>query len=109
MGNGILTIVQVIIALLLVLALAYISLRFINKWMKKQYRFLNIIEKVSVTNQSYLAIVKVGDKHYLMSFSNTGNNILKELEESMVKEMNAQLTKESNISLDINQIFGKRK
>ncbi|MFZ7131483.1 MAG: flagellar biosynthetic protein FliO [Eubacteriales bacterium] len=107
--DDIISVVQVIIALLLVLCLVYISLKLGNKWMKRQHPLIEILERVPVTNNSYLGIVKVGDSYYLMSLTNGENTILKELNQEKVLKMMEEVRKVNKFSVDFNDLFGMRK
>lgn len=100
---------KVIIALLLVLSLAYLSLKVGNKFKLSQHKYIQILERVPVTNGSYISVVKIGDSFYLMSLTNGGNTILKELDKEMVLSMQETGENDNNFSINLNNLFGKRK
>lgn len=83
-----LSILQTIVVLLIVIALANLTLKYLNKYMKKQNKIIKIIERVTVNNNSALSIVEACGKYYLMSFTGTENKILKELDKEEVQYIN---------------------
>jgi flagellar biogenesis protein FliO len=78
-GSTIMTLLQTIVVLLAVIALANMSLKLLNKKLQGGGKTMEIIERTQVTNTSSLAIVKVLEDYYLMSLSDGGNQILKKL------------------------------
>lgn len=89
--SSFLTIIQTIIILILVIGIANISLRFVNKNMTKHNRLIKIIEKVALSNNSSIGVAEICGDYYLMSFTGTDNKILKELDreemEDIIKNM----------------------
>lgn len=85
--------IQTIVALIIVIILANISLKLFNKQMLKQNKIIKIIERTSVFNNSALGIVEICGSYYLMSFTDKDNKIIKELDakeiESIIEETNA--------------------
>lgn len=86
--SSFLSILQTIVVLFIVIALANLSLKYVNKYMKKQNRIIKIIERLSVNNNSTLCIVEICGKYYLMSFTGTDNKILRELDNDEVSYIN---------------------
>lgn len=88
--SSLLSLVQTIIVLIIVIALANISLKFLSKYMSKQNNIIKIVEKVGVNNNSALSVVEICGIYYLMSFTNNENKILKELDkEEVLKVMDS--------------------
>ncbi len=83
-----LSILQTIVVLLIVIALANLTLKYLNKHLKKQNKIIKVIERVSVNNNSALSIVEACGKYYLMSFTGTENKILKELDTEEIQYIN---------------------
>ena len=95
---GFLNVLQTLIVLVAVIGLANISLKLLNKFMIKQNKIIRIWEKTNVNNNSSLGIVEVSGKYYLMSFTQSENKILKELDSQELEE----ILKEKEDSMDIN-------
>lgn len=95
--GGFFTILQTFIVLIIVILLAHISLKLLNRYMVKQNKIVKIWEKTSVNNNSSIGVVEVSGKYYLMSFTPNENKILKELEKAEVEEV----LKEKEDSMDI--------
>lgn len=85
--NSFFSIVQTIFVLGLVILLANLSLKFLKNQMSKQNKIIRIIERVSINTNSALAVVEIGEKYYLMSFTNNENTILKELDGENIDEL----------------------
>ncbi|MBC8588338.1 flagellar biosynthetic protein FliO [Paratissierella segnis] len=83
--SSVLSIVKTIVVLLIIIAIANLSLKYLNRYMKKQNKIIKIIERVSVNNNSALTIVDICGKYYLMSFTSTENKILKELDKEEIQ------------------------
>ena len=84
---------QTIVVLIVVILLANISLKLINRNFQMKGKLVKIVEKTPISNNSSLAVVKIIDTYYLMSFSEKENSILKKLEKTQVDEilLNAQV------------------
>ena len=80
------SVIQSILVLVLVIALANFSLKLLNKHIKYQNKIINIVERVSVSNSSSICVVKIIDSYYLMSLSNGENKIIKELDGEDIEE-----------------------
>lgn len=81
------SIVRTILALVIIIWLANLLLGKLNHYMEKQSRSIEIIERFSITKNSSLAIVKIVNSYYLMSFSEDSNEILKEFTAEEVYEI----------------------
>ena len=105
------TLIQTIILLLIVIGLANISLRYLNKHIKKHNKLIKVIERVSISNNSSIAIVEICGDYYLMSFTNTNNKVLEKLDrekiENTIKEIkdNKDLTNDKSL---LSVILGMR-
>lgn len=86
---NLLSIMKIIVILIIVLLLANVSLKNLNKYMKKQNKIIRIIERISVSNNSSISIVDICGKYYIMSFTETENKILKELDDEEVRYIDA--------------------
>lgn len=82
--NNIVSIIQTIVVLIIVIILANLFLRFLNKNMVLNKKMIKIIERVNVSNNSALAIAKICGKYYLMSLTDKDNKILQELDQDEV-------------------------
>lgn len=85
--SNIFSLLQVIIVLGIVIFLANISIKLLNTHMTKQNRVIKIVERVSINNNSALALVEICGKYYLMSFTNKENKILRELDGENIEEI----------------------
>lgn len=80
-------IIRSILALIFIIWLANILLRKLSYYMKGQTPSIEVIEKYSVSKNSSLAIVKIVNSYYLMSFNEDKNEILKEFTVAEVYEI----------------------
>lgn len=76
-----------IFALIIIIWLANVLLRQLNKYTQGQSKSIQIIERFSISKNSSLAIVKIVERYYLMSFNDSSNEILKEFAANEVDEM----------------------
>ena len=83
--EGIFSLIQILIVLIIVILFANYVLKYLNKYMVGRNKIVKIVERVAVNKNSYISIVKICRKYYLMSFNENRNEILKELD---VKEIN---------------------
>ncbi len=74
------SLIQTFLALAAVLALAYVVLRFGKKVTDGSRGYVSIVEKTMLTNQSFLAVIKVGDDYHLASVTSGDVKILKDLD-----------------------------
>ena len=80
-------ILRSILALIFIIWVANLLLGKLNQYMKGRTQSIEVIERFSVTKNSSLAIVKVVNNYYLMSFSENQNEILKEFSAAEVYEI----------------------
>lgn len=91
-------ILRSIAALIAVIWLVNVVLKYLNKFSNKKTNSIQIIERITVSKTSSLAIVRIIDEFYLMSISETSSEILQKLdaEETEVIKHN-QITQEESI------------
>jgi flagellar protein FliO/FliZ len=85
--SSIITLLQTIIVLLIVIYLANLTLKFLNRKIQQQTTMIQIIQKQQVTQGSSIGVVKILDTYYLMSLADKENRILKELVKKDVEAM----------------------
>lgn len=109
---SIVTIIKTTFVLILVIFLANILLKYLNKYNQQSNRAIKIIERVSVFSNSAIGIVEICGAYYLMSFSEKENRILKELDKEEIQAAIEDI-RNNQVSLDIKEkvdnYFGMRK
>lgn len=98
-------IVRSILALIVVVWVANIALRYLNSLSIHDKKSIQIIERISVSKASSLAIVKIVNDYYLMSFSESATETLQKFTPEEVKEIEERM--EMNPVLDPKQAFAK--
>ena len=83
----ILSFLKMILGLATVLALLFVVLRFGKKMNYGGNQYIQMVEKVPLTNQAFLAVVRVGKSYHLASVSSGKVDLLKELPPEEVEEM----------------------
>ncbi|NLL80712.1 MAG: flagellar biosynthetic protein FliO [Tissierellia bacterium] len=83
--SSLVSIIQTILVLILVIILANLSLKLLNRKMSQNSRMIRIVERINVSNNSALAIAEICGKYYLMSFTDKANTILRELDKDEVE------------------------
>lgn len=78
-------IIQSIIILIIVIILANFSLKYINKYMTRHSKLINIVERMQINSNSSIGIVNICGDYYLMSFTANDNKILKKLDKDEVE------------------------
>ena len=109
---SILTVLKTIVVLVLVIFLANISLKALDNYSRKQNRSIKVIEKVSIFNNSAIAIVEICGTYYLMSFSDKENKILKELHKEEVESIIEDIKEDKSypdLKSKLDLYFGMRK
>ncbi|WP_281165309.1 flagellar biosynthetic protein FliO [Liquorilactobacillus sicerae] len=74
-----LTVIKMIIGLVIVIYLINIFLKYLNHYSLKTNKALRILQKIPVSKSSSIGIVQILDHVYVMSFSESQNQILFEL------------------------------
>lgn len=85
MENELIYGVKSIVVLIMIIAAANYLLKFLNGFMTKKGKFINVIERMPLNRTSSLCIIEVSGKYYLMSCTDTSNEILKELAQEDVQ------------------------
>lgn len=96
------SVIQTIVVLIIVIALANISLKFANKYMLKQNKIIKVVERVSVNNNSALSVVNICGNYYLMSLTGSENKILKELDKEEVESVIEMINKDESLVINNN-------
>jgi len=78
---------QTFAALLAVIALAYFVLRSGRRLSDGNHHLVTILEKTTLSNQSYIAVIKVGTKYHLISVTSGNISILKDMETEEVEQI----------------------
>ena len=85
-------IIKSLAMLVAVILLANYLLKYLSRYQSQRNQHIQVIEKLSVTKDSALSIVKIGETFYLMSFASRKNEILKEFSPAEQAELNAKIT-----------------
>lgn len=86
-GPTILTVLQTLVVLFAVIALANVSLKYLGKKISNGHQTIEIMEKCPTSGNSSVAVVRIAKGYYLMSLSDHGHSILKELEPNEVQSI----------------------
>lgn len=78
-------------ALILVIWLANLALKYLNNLSNNKMKSIQIVERTSVSKTSSLAIVKIVKDYYLMSFTEQSTETLRKFSEEESKEIEAKL------------------
>jgi|SRR5699024_7664690 len=81
-------------ALILVIWLANVALKYMNKYSNNGTKSIQIIERISVSKTSSLAIVKIVDDFYLMSFSEKNSEVLERFSKKEAAKIERQQEKQ---------------
>lgn len=96
-----------LLGIIFVLFLTYYGTKWLslkaNNMSKSKY--MNIVDKIVLGQNKYLAIVEVSNKYYLMSIADNNISIMKELDEHelILKENASQMA----ANIEFNKIFSK--
>jgi flagellar protein FliO/FliZ len=73
----------------IVIVLIYVTLKFGGKYMNSMSnsKLIKVVERVQLSQNSFLAVVIIDNKPYVVSSGDKGINILKELDESTLENM----------------------
>lgn len=94
--ESIIYILKTIIALIVVIWLANIALKYINKLSNNQNKSIQVVERISVSKGSSLAIVKIVNEYYLMSFSENTSETLQKFSPEEALEIEARLEQQQS-------------
>lgn len=96
-------IIKNLIILGIVIVLANIVLRYVNRYMTKNNNIIKIIERLSTNKDSSICVVMISGEYYLMSFTKESHTILKDLDreeiEDILKEKRENLDEEFKFEL----------
>lgn len=83
---------QVMGFLILVLLIFYIFAKYLktNVESLRRSKYINVIDSVAVGQKTSLQVAKVGDKTYLLGVSDTGVNLIDEVDEATLEEYKFQ-------------------
>ena len=98
-------ILRSILALIVVVWVANIALRYLNKLSVHDKKSIQIVERISVSKASSLAIVKIVNDYYLMSFSDKSTEMLQKFTPEEVIEIKERI--KVNPTMDPKDIFSK--
>lgn len=80
-------VLQTFMALLAVIVLAYFVLRSGRKLSDGNHNLVTVLEKTTLSNQSYIAVIKVGTSYHLISVTSGNISILKDMETEEVEQI----------------------
>src|SRR5690554_5663949 len=91
-GNLLHSSLKLLLALPVVILLAYISLRLSNKYLYKQNqtKAIQVLERVPIHNKQFLCIVKIFDSYMVMGVSESSIQPIKTLSNEEVEEYMAK-------------------
>lgn len=110
-----LMILNIIVVLPFILFLIYLSLKYGGGKLQslQNGRFVKVIERVPITKESSILVVKIGEKAYVMSAGNNKTEILMELEEDEIQKIESmnKLPQYSRANIDdsVKKILDKLK
>lgn len=93
-----------ILGIIFVLFLTYFS----TKWLSVKAtsitnsKYMNIVDKIVLGQNKYLAIVEISNKYYLISITDNNINIIKDLDELELK-----VSTNTGENIEFNKIFSK--
>lgn len=99
--------IKLFIGLPLVIFLAYISLKFTNKYMRKMNdgKYLKVLETVQIFNKAAICIIKIGDKYHVIGVTDTSINEIKILNED---EANAFINSSEKFDYTLKRIMNAK-
>lgn len=104
---------KLLIILPFIVVLIYITFKYGGKYMSKMNgsKLIKIHERVALSQKTFLSVVSIAGKFYLMSGSDKGAEILMELDKDAVSEYEAVKSEknEDALSLVLNRLKGKVK
>ena len=79
MELGLSYVLKSVVALVVIILAANYGLKYLSTFMTKRNQVIKVIERTPISKSSALSIVEIADTYYLMSFTDTRNEILREL------------------------------
>lgn len=92
--TGFFYLVKSIFFLFAIILLANYVLKYLNRYVTKNSKTIQVIEKMPINKDSSLSIVSICGSYYLMSFTHDKNEIIKELSEAEASDIKARLAQE---------------
>lgn len=91
-------VIKMLIALPIVLLLAYASLKLGKNYMSNlgKGRNIKVLETVPISNKSFVSVVKIGNQFMVLGISEHNVNLLKMLTNDEIKEFNAEQAENAN-------------
>lgn len=85
-------ILLLVVTLPIIIVLIYITLKFGGKYMGNisGNKLIRVVEKVQLSQNTFLAVVIIDNKPYVISSGDKGVNILKELDETAVEKIKSK-------------------
>ncbi len=83
MINDIITVISTLVMVVLVLFFTYYATRYIGKvgGIKRQSRYIEIVDRVPLAQDKSIAIIQVGEKKFLVGIASQQISLLQELDE----------------------------
>lgn len=104
-------IIKMVVILIVILYLVVQALKFLNKQMNPENSILQVLQRISVSKSSSIAIVKMFDRYYVMSISENQNQIIKELTLDEIQSLKAfqkeQALKQSQLPKEFRKLLNK--
>lgn len=92
-------ILRSILALIIIIWLANILLKKLDNYMQGRSHSMIIVERFTISKSSSIAVVKIIDRYYLMSLTDSKNEILKEFEDEEIEELIHQIEENNDKNL----------
>ncbi|AEB30641.1 hypothetical protein CAR_c19840 [Carnobacterium sp. 17-4] len=86
-----------VVALIVIILAANYGLKYLNTFMTKRNQVIKVIERTPISKSSALSIVEIADTYYLMSFTDTRNEILRELTAEEKEKITASIDETKSI------------
>jgi flagellar protein FliO/FliZ len=90
-----LTVIKMIVGLIIVIYLINIFLKYLNRYSLKTNKAFRILQKIPVSKSSSIGVIQILDHVYVMSFSESQNQILFELSPQEAKKFLAVLKQQT--------------
>ena len=104
MELGLNYVLKSVVALVVIIFSANYGLKYLNTFMTKKNQVIKVIERTPISKSSALSIVEIADTYYLMSFTDTRNEILREL----TAEEKAKITTSIEEVVSVTQLKPKK-
>lgn len=110
--NAVLSLIKLIIALPLVLVLAYASLKYASKQVNKlgDGKYIKLLETVGVSGKSSVSMVKIGTQYHILGVSDGGIETIKVLSDTEAKEYEDDIQRKAmSTEMYANQVLDRFK